>query len=50
MKSQQFYEPQSAKLGRQLTEGKHFAYNLCLGHSRDYWKGPTQEKNSVPLT
>ena len=39
MKRQQFYLPQSGKLVTQLPRGITFAYDLCLGRLRDYWKG-----------
>ena len=45
MKRQQFYLPQSGKLVTQLPEGITFAYDLCLGHLRDRWKGPAEEYN-----
>ena len=45
MKCQQFYLPRSGKLVTQLPEGITFAYDPCLGHLRDHWKGPTEEYN-----
>ena len=45
MKHQQFYLPRSGKLVTQLPRGITFAYDLCLGHLRDHWKGPTEEYN-----
>ena len=45
MKHQQFCGPQSGKFVSQLPEGVTFAYDLHLGHSRDRWKGPTEEYN-----
>ena len=38
MKKKQFFEPWSTKLVLQLLKGVTFAYDLCLGHSRHYWK------------
>ena len=43
MKRQQFYLPRSGKLVTQLPRGITFAYDLCLGHLRDRWKGPAEE-------
>ena len=40
MKHQQLCGPQSGKLVFQLPGGVTFAYDLCLGRSRDHWKGP----------
>ena len=43
MKRQQFYLPRSGKLVTQLPGGITFAYDLCLGHLRDRWKGPAKD-------
>ena len=46
MKCQPFYLPWSGKLVTQLPGGITFAYDLRLGHSRDRWKGHTEEYNA----
>ena len=46
MKRQQFCGPRSGKLVFQLPEGVTFAYDICLGHLRDCWKGLAKEYNS----
>ena len=38
MKFQKCFEPETYKSVSQLLEGITYAYDLCLGHSRDYWK------------
>lgn len=45
MKYQQFCEPKSGKLVRQLPRGVSFAQDPHLGHLRDYWKGIAQKQN-----
>ena len=46
MKRQQFSEPRSGKLVCQLLGGVTFAYDFCLGCSRDRWKGIAKDNNS----
>jgi hypothetical protein len=38
-------ETRSGKWVRQLLEAIAFAYDLHLGHSRDHWKGLSEEYN-----
>ena len=45
MKHQQFCEPQTIKLLRQLPRGITFAYDLHLDPSRDHCKDIAKEEN-----
>ena len=46
MKYQHFSKLQSGKLVHQLLGGITFTYDICLGHSRDCWKGLIVQKKS----
>lgn len=46
MNQEYFCAPRSGKLLHQLPTGVTFAYDLCLGHSRDRWKGHPKEHSS----
>ena len=46
MNSKKFVEAKCGKFVCQLPRAKTFTYDLCLGHSRDHWKGLAKDHNS----
>ena len=46
MRCRQFGTPRSGNLVCQILGSVTFAYDVCLCHSRDHWKGLIKEKNN----